>query len=197
MQRTLDSIHKLAVKNDRRLRQLTDALTRTGVLDAAAVSRAPGTLPAGRDAAAPLAISSSAGSGNKTEGSSVVAPTVTGTGLTSEPPSLAFLTHLTSSGATATQDNSASVPSFGVSGDAPRLPTGLVSSGMGLSLTSGEFLPIDASTFGAPPPLGGSGRSSGRLISHLSTGPHGAIFDQGFTEVEEKNPGSTKRARRG
>ena len=238
MQRTLDQVHRLAAKNDRHLRAVLEALHRTGSLTGpgnqtqvpvAGTSHEPSANEGGNSSllarvvskvAAPLSLPVTRS--RAPAAAAVAAPSVA-PGLSTEPPSLAFLTHLTSTGSVAPLPGPGDA-AFGSSVDAPRLPTGLVSAGRGLSLTSGDFPAIDTASFGVasgaggggasalPPPLGGSGRSLSHLLSRHTSGAGlpgggldvGVLFDQSFNRLAtaasavepDKQPGETKRSRR-
>lgn len=239
MQRTLDQVHRLAAKNDRHLRAVLEALHRTGTLTGpgsqtqapvAGTSHEPPASEGGNSSllarvdgktAAPPSLPVTR---SRAPAAAAVAATSVAPGLSTEPPSLAFLTHLTSTGSVALLPGPGDA-AFGSSSDAPRLPTGLVSAGRGLSLTSGDFPVIDTASFGAasgaggggasalPPPLGGSsGLSLSHLLSRHTSGAGlpgggldvGVLFDQSFNRLAtaasavepDKQPGETKRSRR-
>jgi hypothetical protein len=233
MQKTLDSVHKLASRNDRRLRTLMELLHRTGglaiPLPPDSVESGPSSLagaagfavskpanpPAAAAAPPPQGAVRSSGA-RQTAGagaarSSAAAPAVAAhsttasgagptaadpsaggvAGLTSQPPSLEFLTHLTTSGSDGSRGLSAVFSGI----EAP-------SSGMGVTGTS---VPPDF------PPIQGQGRSLSHLLSRHASDviDVGVLFDLAhFQQNGKRNaqasalasplpPSETKRARQG
>jgi hypothetical protein len=197
MQRTLDSVHKLAVRNDCRLRTLMELLHRTGGLSipqTAANGESSVTSPAAHDGFTPPEISTTTdvhSSVGIVRGSIAVplqattaAAAATAVGrapdsseinhdLTAQPPNLEFLTHLTTSGSDGVRGLSAVFPGIDESG------------GMGILL--GSAVPPDL----IQQHISSQGRSLSHLLSRHTSDlvDVGVMFDQSRFQQNGKRQG--------
>lgn len=214
MQRTLDQVQKLAIRNDRRLRTLMGLLHQKAASLSSDGGGSVGFAPTGtatadsnaasdkRRSAGAAATPAPAGLGesvsrpeagmsvSSTAASGAVDPTPTG--LTAQPPNLEFLTLLTT-GSDGARGLSAMFP--GIEG------SGSSSGSSGMGLLTGSAVPSEL----LPQQLAGQGRSLSHLLSRHASDviDVGVLFDQSHKRHASSAPAQrdqhaeTKRSRQG